>query len=344
MIIGTLGSAARAHVDHRGRVTSENGRWELDWWIGAEDRRHLPTTEAAVRQTRLGPAPVTETAMRVPGGDAVQRVYGVGGPGDLMMMEVENASPVPFAVAFVARGGPPLLLPRPPLRREPVDGGEAIVYPVAHRTVRRIAVALGAVPGAVDLDGLPTAEGVVRGWDAQLRRGMQVDLPDERVQRAVDTARADVLLAGRDVAALEDWGFDDEAAAAWARLSLRGRRDARVRRSSPARWVDVEAQLDDSSGLLVELRALLTHEARGTVSLLADLPPSWRGRSIEVHDAPTRAAGRISYAVRWHGERPALLWEVERPGVHLQAPGLDPEWSTTELRGEALLAPVNTPV
>jgi hypothetical protein len=268
----------------------------------------------------------------------------VSGPGDLVVVEVENASPAPFAVGFVARGRPGLLLPRPPLRREAVDGGQALVYPVAHRTVRRIAIALGVVSGTVDVDGLPNPESVVRGWDAQLRRGMQVDLPDERVQLAVDTARVDVLLAGRDAAALEDWGFDDEAAAAWARLSLRGRRNARARRPSPARWVDVEAQLDDSSGLLVELRALLTHEARGTVSLLADLPPSWRGRSIEVHDAPTRAAGRISYAVRWHGERPALLWEVERPGVRLQAPGLDPEWSTTELQGEALLAPVNTPV
>ena len=61
-----------------------------------------------------------------------------------------------------------------------------------------------------------------------------------------------------------------------------------------------------------------------------------------MHDAPTRG-GRVSYAVRWHGARPALLWECERP-IRLRAPGLDPGWSTTEARGETLLAaPVDAP-
>jgi hypothetical protein len=345
VILGTLGSSARARVDSRGLVTPEKGRWELDWWVGAEDRRHLPHCEAAVRQTRLGAAPVAATAMRVPGGDAVQRVYTVGGRGDLVVMEVENASPVPVAVGFVARGRPEVLLPRPPLRRERADGGETLVYPVAHRTIRRIAVALGVVSGTVDVDGLPNAESVARGWDAQLQRGMQVDLPDDRVQRAVETARVDVLLAGRDAAALEDWGFDDEAAAAWTSLSFRERRRARARRATPSRWRDVETQVDQPGpGLLLDLRALLAHEAGATISLLADLPPSWRGRSIDVHDAPTRACGRVSYAVRWHGERPAVLWECEWPGVRLRAPGLDPAWVTHEPRGEALLAPVNAAV
>ena len=70
------------------------------------------------------------------------------------------------------------------------------------------------------------------------------------------------------------------------------------------------------------------------------------GAGWEVHDAPT-AVGRVSYAVRWHGDRVALLWEVDaRPGVgpvRLTAPGLDACWSTTEARGEALLGPVPAP-
>ena len=73
------------------------------------------------------------------------------------------------------------------------------------------------------------------------------------------------------------------------------------------------------------------------------LPDEWMGRSLGVHDAPTHH-GLLSYAVRWHGERPALLWELQpHPGVErvtLTAPGLDPDWSSDELRGEALLAPV----
>jgi len=78
------------------------------------------------------------------------------------------------------------------------------------------------------------------------------------------------------------------------------------------------------------------------------MPPAWWGLGWEVHDAPTRW-GRLSYAVRWHSGRPALLWDLGDPldGIAgdpvLTAPGLDPSWSTTERRGEALLAPVAPP-
>jgi hypothetical protein len=48
--------------------------------------------------------------------------------------------------------------------------------------------------------------------------------------------------------------------------------------------------------------------------------------------------------VRWHGDRPALLWELEpHEGVgpvRLTAPGLDAAWSSTERTGEVLLGPV----
>jgi hypothetical protein len=48
--------------------------------------------------------------------------------------------------------------------------------------------------------------------------------------------------------------------------------------------------------------------------------------------------------MRWHGERPALLWElVPRPGagpVQLRIPGLDPAWSTNAPSGDALLSPL----
>ena len=45
----------------------------------------------------------------------------------------------------------------------------------------------------------------------------------------------------------------------------------------------------------------------------------WLGQAIEVHRAPTHA-GELSFAVRWHGARPALLWELQRrdgsgPGI-----------------------------
>jgi hypothetical protein len=83
---------------------------------------------------------------------------------------------------------------------------------------------------------------------------------------------------------------------------------------------------------------LLRETTDGSLALCTLYPPEWAGLPIEVHEAPTHF-GRISYAVRWHGERPALLWECERPGVRLIAPGLDRSWSSTEPAGEALLAP-----
>jgi hypothetical protein len=85
-------------------------------------------------------------------------------------------------------------------------------------------------------------------------------------------------------------------------------------------------------------RALVRETPDGGLALATIFPPEWAGQPLEVHDAPT-AQGRISYALRWHGDRPALLWQCERPGVPLTVPGLDRSFATTEPAGEALLAP-----
>jgi hypothetical protein len=84
--------------------------------------------------------------------------------------------------------------------------------------------------------------------------------------------------------------------------------------------------------------ALVREAADGSLALVTMFPPEWAGQPLEVRDAPTQR-GRISYALRWHGDRPALLWQCERDGVLLSVPGLDRSFSTTEQSGEALLAP-----
>jgi len=96
-----------------------------------------------------------------------------------------------------------------------------------------------------------------------------------------------------------------------------------------------------TAALCTLVRTMLVHEVPGGLSLCAALPGGWLGHGIEVHDAPT-AWGLLSFALRWHGERPALLWELRPRGhdpVHLRAPSLDPTWSSGAARGEALLAP-----
>ena len=47
----------------------------------------------------------------------------------------------------------------------------------------------------------------------------------------------------------------------------------------------------------------------------------------------------VSFGVRWHGELPAVLWEVEGPdGLALDAGAADPDFRSTQRAGEALLA------
>ena len=93
------------------------------------------------------------------------------------------------------------------------------------------------------------------------------------------------------------------------------------------------------------VRDLLVREAPpgdpAQLVLLGVMPPEWIGHGLELHDAPTEY-GTLSFAVRWHGTRPALLWDVRlHPDigqVAITAPGLDRTWITTEPKGEALLA------
>jgi hypothetical protein len=102
--VGNVGSPWEAIVDPRGLVTPWFDGWSLDWWIGAEDRWHLPSREIAVRQRLIDDTPVVETAMRVPSGDAVHRAYVVrDGDSELVVVEIENRSRVPFAVALAVR-------------------------------------------------------------------------------------------------------------------------------------------------------------------------------------------------------------------------------------------------
>ncbi len=71
-------------------------------------------------------------------------------------------------------------------------------------------------------------------------------------------------------------------------------------------------------------------------------PSAWLGQPMEAHGIPTRY-GAVSFGVRWHGERPALLWELAAvdgrtpQALTVRASALDPKWRSTELRGEALL-------
>jgi hypothetical protein len=387
-LIGVLGGTGHARVDARGALAPGTLSWRVDWWIGADDRWHVPAREAAVRQSLVDGMPVVRTAMRVPGGDAVQQVAALPEPDELVVVDVADESPAPFVLALVVHDacsveidgtsvyvdGRLALRPmRAPSRwatgtaaevEAAVTGGDAsdgpfvpvrdpagtacaaLLFPVAHRTTFRVAVALEA-RGMHDLDPavLPAPESVARGWRAQLARGMRVELPEAALQDAIDTARAEVLLEAQVpgagpgvVAALEDWGFDAEARAGWSRLNRRDRKQAATRDTAMT-WETLRGSggraTPDGAALLVGVRQALVGDAGETIDLLPTLPADWRGASLDVRDAPIRR-GAVSFSVRWHGERPALLWDAPA-GTTVRAPSLDAAWSTTEPTGEALL-------
>jgi hypothetical protein len=690
-MIGNLATWERAAVDPVGLVSLHNRSWSLDWWVGAEDRWHLPGRSRAVRQRLVDGTPVVETAMRVPGGELLHRAFAFHDTtvGPCVGIEVENRSAVPVAVALSIRpfdivsagavdeielagdtvlvdGRVALLLPRAPagwatgdaLRGDcasvvlagaaeapaPADAANrvvdpghlasaAVVLPLTHTAVLRAVLPLAsdgaaARPASARTSGrarrrasdgpragypsvVPTAAHVARGWAAQTRRGLQVELPDTRLATAVGAARAHLLLAhgGEDLVAwsrpldwtdaavvlgaLDRWGFPDEVDQVLGSVGERQRLDGAVDDPAPgvvptaamlaavaehcrivgdaeladrlvgplakaahwlarsggargrggadrgtssrggrrragaaadddpvqrlldaawsvrglgalasalrdagqpevaqdvdrfaAEWVEaLDGALDalaaeatgadpsirpspawagrlelldalapdgvldvrdprverlvtavratavdgalfwregrlglapgptmalaaaevaggDAAALdrlawavgtagpttawaeaihpttghgsagrphdpvatarfLLLVRHLLVHEPGGPgldqagatgaareLALLAVVPEGWLGQPVDVRGAPT-GCGTLSYSIRWHGDRPALLWELEPSAgvtsVRVTAPGLDPGWSSTELRGEALLAPVAVP-
>lgn len=217
-LLGTLSSGPAATVDDRGLVTPLRPglEWSLDWWVGADDRWHLPQREPAVRQTRLGPGPVTETAMRVSGGDAVHRCAAVPagrGGAVAVLVEVENRSPSPFALALAVRPPAGEIATRGAV--VDVDGRPGLQLSVPAR--------LGAGSTARERDVLDTvlAGGAGAEWPDPLRcrrRGASAAFLVPVAHRA--TVRAAVLVDGAELPS--PWPDLAAVADSWEAIARRG--------------------------------------------------------------------------------------------------------------------------
>ena len=208
--LGTVDAGAIADVDPAGLVHVRHTDWSVDWWIGAEDRWHHPSIDAAVRQRQLGAGPIVETAMRVPGGDIVQRVFAVrASSGDehavtwddsAVVIEIENLTAVPVALAVVLR---PFLLDGdgsiaqlgsigPVLS---VDGSVAAVLskPVARRVVGRVGSVAERLAAADDAD----PDGEEERADGTLEGAYVVALPHTAVVRILLPWVATASTSGR---------------------------------------------------------------------------------------------------------------------------------------------------
>ncbi|MBI5090175.1 MAG: hypothetical protein HZB15_15285 [Actinobacteria bacterium] len=310
--------------------------------------------------------------------------------GGLVLVEVDNDSPLPVAVAFA---GPPVLCSRPPVD-VPVQGIDlpagARVLPLGHRAT--ITVALGRGRAYVDRAlpaSLPNSAQVANGWLAIVERAGRFDLPDRSLVEMVTEARCDIALRG--LGSADDpaehlfgahqlvrmlGGRDDvmpDVAEAVERLARRLRRagespgepagesaaaldaaeavarlagddraaadvDA-VRRHLAARgalgdrvWMPTLPQPTAARRVATIERML----ARGTDLLPDGIPAGWWGTDFEVHGVPTSPGSSVSFAVRWHGERPAVLWETTGPSATLTASRAAPGWTTDRPAGDAL--------
>ena len=177
-------------------VEPHDGSAALGWHVAADDRWHDPRTDTGVRHRRIAGTAVYETRLRIPGGDAIQRVWSVADGGGYSLVSVHNDSPAPIAVAFT-RGD--IATNRPPAD-VPIEGATlpagAVALPVGHRATITVGLAhSGAGPSSLPA-GLPPDDAVVRGWITRTDVASRLDLPESALVEAVRAARCELLLAG----------------------------------------------------------------------------------------------------------------------------------------------------
>jgi hypothetical protein len=317
---------------------------------------------SSLRTTRPGPAPSSSTVRRWRG-DAPSRLrcalpvcrkrlariplhigFAVGRPG---IDGANHPSPDRVAAGWVAvsEAASRVDIPTLPFASALVAARARIA--IAH--AREWEALLDAAP---DLALLGLAErarmgemlnewvGPVADAVARVARGMHRSPgPHGRAHRAVQQA-AHALRASGELRAADD------AAAAWSRTVTFVHSEGRV--DDPLAGHDLAAPQRFALPTAIDVAAAIEHRcARGigddgsvaTIELFAaGIPDAWHGLDGNVHDVCVGPRHTLSFALRWHGARLAVLWESAGPGpVTLVAPQLDQSWSVTGTSGDALL-------
>ena len=409
--VGVRGGAWLGGVNAWGDVFVD-GQERLRWFVAADDRWYRPSRETTVRQREISGVPVVETRIKVPGGDAVQRVYGVADLGGAIVVEIYNDSTLPFAVAF-DRGDIATMREPSPTGVQGIDlPAGSVVFPVGHHATMRAAILIGDREqkiSAQQLESLPSFEQVERGWLAALHVASRVDVPEASWSNILTTQRCKLLLAGGGGGDSGDRGDDfvdlildraervklGDRPGEWVDEVARAAEQVlqRCAKRGSTSWLDERAIL--SAGMLLhragEVRGqqdverawsrLLGSRVAETASARVDgeinsvgreavekysgvrqiawvesqlvaqrldgvieicprgIDAGWLGANFECHRLVASTEHLISFAVRWHGEKPALLWEVEGPaGACVAASAIDREFFSSEMRGETLLA------
>jgi len=280
------GPAAR--IDRAGTITSLDGGWRLEWGVGCDDRWRIAHEERAVRQDRVDDTPVSETWLRVPGGDVIQRVAASNdGSGRALVIEFENVSPAAVVVALAGRvagsvsvsadgvmingsnwlrgsrpaggvvaveGDPwPAIVAAPdadPVQVDAESAGTGLLLAVPHRQFVKLVVGLeGELPSQ-----MVDPSGVAAGWRSVTASALQIDVPDTELVTAWRRVICDLVLAA---------GSTDPIAAGegawWLDVAGLHREADRARATVVAAALDLELT---GEAAVVALRALASRELR----------------------------------------------------------------------------------
>ena len=405
-VLGVRGGGWNAVVNERGAIRLNDDSSVLDWHIAADDRWHDPSTEPSVRQTRRAGVPVIETRVRIPGGDAIQRVYAVADAGGLVVVETSNESTLPIAVAFTR---PDLISSRNPSPRG-AQGIElptgSVVFPVAHGSTLRVALrAPNNLVADVDVERLPSSEQLQKGWLKAVEQAGYVIVPEGTVAPLVARLRSDALVLSEHE--LQGWSqgatndVENDSVAYILTLQELLRMGEKLTSDASQHHIDHAARLAQSVETLLkdnkkasilpwdveralfaaqfvfqrmgesraaddvavaqlrlsiaaeppnvmptDIRAIAWIEEKmvalqrdGSVQIFGrGIPRLWLGANLECHRVAAGPLHTLSFGIRWHGEKPALLWEVAGPaGIRLTAGMCDPTWTSVEATGETLL-------
>lgn len=379
-IIGVRGAAWRADVTAWGDIHPFDGSAPLSWRIAADDRWYTPEAETTTRQKWYAGTPVAETRVRVPTGDVVQRVWCTADLGGVTVVEFENESTLPVAIAVTRND---VLTAREVTNQVPqgIDlPSTSIVLPLAHGSTVRVGL-LHSMPAAGRFpDDVASYRSVMRGWETSCEVASQIRTPDDSLNSRIIAVRSRLLLGDGvdnaiELARLGERGADaigdvvsvveerlneekrskslrwdtrhllscaahvcarfgearavDDIARAWNRLADR-----------PIEAIPAEVPEDDSVVAWAECAlAMPSPSVPECVILPRGVPEPWRGASFECHRLVADPVRTVSYAIRWHGDRPALLWEVSGPhGLALRGGRGNESWHSTDASGDTLLS------
>jgi len=372
--IGVLGRGTTS-IDAAGRLIRDT-RCLVRWWVQAEDRLHDPAEAPTVRQRALGGLPVVETRVRVPDGDVVAVAFATADRGGADVVAFTNESP--RAVAIVIDGPNIDGLRSAATAPDDLGLGQARVIPLAHSATFSVAVghsgsvgdpstladaatvaagwrSLCEAAGRITLPPGPIGRRAVDDL-ASLRCGLLLDGPPHPLDDPVDhllaadqlvrMGESSVALVPDVVTALEAGARrrrspgERSVRAAWRVLAAAG--EQRAIDDLARMWAKVANRRPLEGGEVAAVTALewrFVAPRDDRVELFgAGFDDEWLGQSLEAHGLPGGGTATVSVAVRWHGARPAVLWEVAGEAQRLTAPVADPTFETTEASGEALWA------